>query len=56
LPASAIRSAAGAKPDELAVIDQNGIELIPLAIFKPLSRAAIRMIKDMCAASGELTA
>ena len=46
LPASAIRSAAGARPDELAVLDEDGIELIPRAIFKPLSRAAIRMIRE----------
>jgi MoxR-vWA-beta-propeller ternary system domain bpX2/FtsH ternary system domain X7 len=46
LPASAIRRAAGAKPDELAVLDEDGIELIPHAIFKPLSRAAIRMMRE----------
>jgi MoxR-vWA-beta-propeller ternary system domain bpX2 len=46
LPASAIRHAAGAGPDELAVLDQDGIELIPQAIFRPLSRAAIRMIAE----------
>jgi hypothetical protein len=46
LPASAIREAAGAKPDELAVMDQDGIELIPRAIFKPLSRAAVRMMQE----------
>ena len=46
LPASAIRRAAGARPDELAVLDEDGIELIPHAIFKPLSRAAIRMILE----------
>jgi hypothetical protein len=45
LPACAIRRAAGARPDELAVLDEDGIELIPHAIFKPLSRAAIRMIR-----------
>ena len=44
LPASAIRHAAGARADELAVMDEDGIELIPHSIFKPLSRAAIRMI------------
>ena len=46
LPASAIRRAAGARPDELGVLDEDGIELIPHAIFKPLSRAAIRMILE----------
>ena len=46
LPASAIRSAAGARPEELAVLDEDGIELIPRAIFKPLSRAAIRMMRE----------
>jgi hypothetical protein len=56
LPASAIRCAAGARPDELAVMDHDGIELIPHAIFKPLSRAAIRMIKDGNAATKEATA
>jgi MoxR-vWA-beta-propeller ternary system protein len=44
LPASAIRRAAGARADELAVLDQDGLELIPRAIFKPLSRAGIRLI------------
>jgi hypothetical protein len=53
LPASAIREAAGAKPDEIAVMDQEGIELIPRAIFKPLSRAAIRMMLDREIGTGE---
>ena len=44
LPASAIRRAAGAGADELAVLDQDGLELIPRAILKPLSRAGIRLI------------
>jgi hypothetical protein len=46
LPASAIREAARAKPDELAIMDEDGIELIPREVFKPLSRAAIRMIQE----------
>jgi hypothetical protein len=44
LPASAIRRAAGAGADDLAILDQNGIELIPRAILKPLCRAGIRLI------------
>jgi MoxR-vWA-beta-propeller ternary system domain bpX2/FtsH ternary system domain X7 len=56
LPASAIRRAAGATPDELAVMDQDGIELIPYAIFKPLSRAAIRMIGEGDVATREASA
>ena len=44
LPASAIRAAAGAGSEHLAVLDEAGIELIPLAVFKPISRAAVRMI------------
>jgi len=43
LPASAIRRAAGAGADELAILDQNGLELIPRAILKPLCRAGIRL-------------
>ncbi len=46
LPAAAIRRAAGARHDELAVIDQDGIELIPRTVFARLSRAAIRMIEE----------
>jgi hypothetical protein len=53
LPASAIREAAGAKPDELAVMDQDGIELIPRNIFKPLSRAAVRMIQEGSTSTGK---
>ena len=45
LPAAAIRRAAGATADELAVLDEDGIELIPRAIFKPLSRAAVRRLR-----------
>jgi hypothetical protein len=56
LPASAIRQAAGAKPDELAVFDLDGIELIPQAVFKPLSRAAIKLIVEGDAASREASA
>ena len=44
LPHSAIRRAAGATSDELAVLDDEGIEIIPRAIFKPLSRAAVRLM------------
>jgi hypothetical protein len=46
LPPSAIRRAAGATTEELAVLDDDGLELIPRAIFKPLSRAAIRLIGE----------
>jgi hypothetical protein len=56
LPAAAIRCAAGARPDELAVLDEDGIELIPHAIFKPLSRAAIRMIRQEDVTTGEASA
>ncbi len=44
LPHSAIRRAAGATSDDLAVLDDEGIEVIPRAIFKPLSRAAVRLM------------
>jgi hypothetical protein len=44
LPASAIRRAAGATTDDLALLEEGGLELIPRAIMKPLSRAAIRLI------------
>ena len=53
LPPAAIRSAAGATKDELAVLDEDGLELIPWAIFKPLSRAAVRLIADRGVASKE---
>jgi hypothetical protein len=56
LPASAIRSALGAAPAELAVMDEDGIELIPRAIFKPLSRAAIRMMQGGDVANREASA
>lgn len=46
LPAAAIRRATGARHDELAVIDQDGIELIPRTVFGRLSRASIRMIEE----------
>ncbi len=46
LPAAAVRRAAGARHDELAVIDQDGIELIPRTVFARLSRASIRMIEE----------
>jgi hypothetical protein len=45
-PPSAIRRAAGATTDELALLDEDGLELIPQAIFKPLSRAAVRLIGE----------
>jgi MoxR-vWA-beta-propeller ternary system domain bpX2 len=46
LPAAAIRRAVGARHDELAVIDADGIELIPRTVFARLSRASIRMIEE----------
>ena len=44
LPHSAVRRAAGATEEELAVLDEQGIEVIPRAVFKPLSRAAVRLM------------
>ena len=44
LPHSAVRRAAGATDDELAVLDEHGIEVVPRAVFKPLSRAAVRLM------------
>jgi MoxR-vWA-beta-propeller ternary system domain bpX2 len=46
LAAAAIRRAIGARHDELAVIDQDGIELIPRTVLARLSRASIRMIDE----------
>ena len=34
----------GRQNDELAVLDEDGIELIPRAILRPLSRAAVRLM------------
>ncbi len=53
LPASTIRGAAGATEDELAILDEDGLELIPRAIFKPLSRAAVRLIAERGVGSKE---
>jgi MoxR-vWA-beta-propeller ternary system domain bpX2 len=44
LPHPAIRRAAGATNKELAVLDDQGIEVIPRAVFAPLSRAAVRLM------------
>jgi hypothetical protein len=46
LPPSAIRRAAGATNEEVAVLDEDGLELIPEAIFKPVSRAAVRLLGE----------
>jgi MoxR-vWA-beta-propeller ternary system domain bpX2 len=46
LPPSAIRRAAGATIEELALLEEDGLELIPKAIFNPISRAAVRLLRE----------
>jgi len=45
LPAPALHRAIGAGASDLAVLDHDGFELIPRAIFKRLSRAGIRLAR-----------
>src|SRR5262249_60427606 len=47
LPPAALRAAVGASADELAVFDQNRLELIARAVFRPLHRAGIRLAHAM---------
>ena len=48
LPESAVRRAAGADAGHLVLFEEDGFELIPRALFKPVTRAAIRLA---CASS-----
>jgi MoxR-vWA-beta-propeller ternary system domain bpX2 len=41
----ALRRIVGAGPDDLVVLDAQGPELIPREVFRPLSRAAIRLTR-----------
>jgi hypothetical protein len=43
LRAGVVREAAGATTQELLRFDESGAELIPRAVFEPLSRAGIRL-------------
>jgi hypothetical protein len=43
LPEPALRNAVGAGSEELVLLDQDGYELIPRAVFRPLSLAGIRL-------------
>ncbi len=52
LPAAAIRGLVGAGDGDLVVLDKQGIELIPLGAFQPLSRAGILLARGGSAGSG----
>jgi hypothetical protein len=43
LPEVALRGAMKAQADELLILDESGCELLPLDVFRPLSRAAVRL-------------
>jgi hypothetical protein len=43
LPYRVIREAAGAATDELLLLDEAGAEMIPRAVFEPLTRAGVRL-------------
>jgi MoxR-vWA-beta-propeller ternary system domain bpX2 len=43
----ALRQAVGAGPDDLVVLDDDGVELIPRPAFRPLSRAGIRLARGI---------
>jgi hypothetical protein len=49
LPESAVRRVAGADAGALVLCEDDGFELIPRSLFKPVTRAAIRLA---CAAGG----
>ncbi|MBA4187710.1 MAG: hypothetical protein C0467_06785 [Planctomycetaceae bacterium] len=43
LSPTAIRAACGAADDELVLLDEQGVEVIPQSVFRPLTRAGIRL-------------
>jgi len=52
LPEPALHHALGAGATDLAVLDHDGFELISRAIFKPLSRAGIRLARESSKGAG----
>ncbi|HYH65944.1 MAG TPA: hypothetical protein VD866_14700 [Urbifossiella sp.] len=45
LQADVIRAAAGANRDELVLLDETGAEVIPRAVFRPVTRAGLRLAR-----------
>lgn len=41
-----LREAIGAGPDDLAVLDERGAEIIPRSAFEPLTRAGVRLLLE----------
>ncbi len=52
LRADVLRAAAGAAADELVLLDESGVELIPHGAFAPVSRAGLRLALRPTAAGG----
>jgi hypothetical protein len=40
---AALRAALGVRPDEIALLRQEGVEVVPRSAFRPLTRAGIRL-------------